>query len=58
MAQEIGWYLRFSGASRIEAQVARDAVPVLEDVRLTVSGWLLTVVPDGDGLLAVYDRKT
>jgi len=26
-------------------------------LRLTVSGWLLTVSPDGDGLFAVYDRK-
>jgi hypothetical protein len=57
LAQEIGWYLRFSGASRIEALVARGAAPVLEEVRLTVSGWLLTVAPEGDDLLAVYQRK-
>lgn len=57
MAQEIGWYLRFSGAARIEVLVAPTAAPVLEEVRLTVSGWLLTVAPEGDGLLAVYARK-
>jgi hypothetical protein len=55
---EVGWYLRLSRAPRVEALVAPEALPAMEDQRAINPSWTLRTEPvDGGWLRVVFTRQ-
>lgn len=56
MGQEVGWYLRLSRASRVEALVNSDLAESMRDQRATCPSWALELREEEGALRAVFTR--
>ncbi len=57
MGQEVGWYLRLSRASRVEALVDPGLEASMRDQQATCPSWALDLRPQEGALCAVFSRS-
>lgn len=53
---EVGWYLRLSKASRVEARVSPSAMPALREQASINSAWTLEERVDDGAVVAVFKK--